>query len=176
MEDNLAALPRESNATAGQKERRLMIEVHVVLSLIGIVAGLVVLVAMLSRKRLGALTALFLVSTVLTSITGFVLPHEHLLPSDIVGIISLVALAVAIAALYVYRLAGSWRWIYVGTSVLALYLNVFVGVVQAFEKLPFLAQLAPTQSEPPFLVAQLAVLAIFAALGILAVMRFRPGR
>ena len=108
--------------------------VHVVLSLVGIVAGLVVLVAMLSRKRLGALTALFLVSTVLTSITGFVLPHQHLLPSDIVGIISLVALVVAIAALYVYRLAGSWRWIYVGTSVLALYLNVFVLVVQFFLK------------------------------------------
>src|SRR2546426_10226689 len=81
---------------------------------------------------------------------------------------------VAILARYVYRLAGPWRWIYVGGAVLALYLNVFVGVVQAFEKVPVLSRLAPTQSEPPFLLTQLIVMAIFVVLGILAAMRFRP--
>jgi len=85
-----------------------------------------------------------------------------------------VALAVAILGLYVYRLVGPWRWIYVGGAVLSLYLNVLVGVVQAFEKVPFLSRLAPTQSEPPFLVTQLIVVAIFVVLGILAAMRFRP--
>ena len=148
--------------------------VHVVLSLIGIVSGLIVLFGMFSANRLTDWTALFLVSTVLTSVTGFFFPVDHLLPSHIVGIISLVVLAIAILARYVYRLAGPWRWIYVGGAVLALYLNVFVGVVQAFQKLPFLSRLAPTQSEPPFFVAQVIVMAIFVLLGIRAVMRFRP--
>jgi len=110
----------------------------------------------------------------LTSLTGFVLPHEHLLPSDIIGILSLVVLAVALVALYVFRLAGSWRTIYVGTTVLALYLNVFVGVVQAFDKFPVLARLAPTQSAPPFWIAQVMVLVLVVVLGLLAARRFRP--
>jgi hypothetical protein len=148
--------------------------VHVVLSLIGIVSGIIVLFGMFSANRLTGWTALFLATTVLTSVTGFFFPRDHLLPSHIVGLISLAVLAVAILARYVYRLAGSWRWIYVGGAVLALYLNVFVGVVQAFQKRPFLSRLAPTQSEPPFFVAQLIVVAIFVVLGILAVMRFRP--
>ena len=149
-------------------------EVHVILSLIGIVCGIVVVSGMLSAKRLSGWTALFLATTVLTSVTGFFFPREHLLPSHIVGIISLGVLAVAILALYLYRLAGPWRWLYVGSAVLALYLNVFVGVVQAFEKLPVLTRLAPTQSEPPFRVTQLLVLLIFLVLGIRAVIRFRP--
>ena len=148
--------------------------VHVVLSLIGIVAGIVVLAGMLRARRPAGWTALFLATTVLTSVTGFFFPVDHLLPSHIVGIISLVVLAIALLALYGYRLAGSWRWLYVGSAVLALYLNVFVGVVQVFQKLPVLTRLAPTQSEPPFLVAQVAVLATFVALGIRAVVRFRP--
>ena len=148
--------------------------VHVVLSLIGIVGGIVVLFGMLGGKRLDGLTAIFLATTVLTSVTGFLFPSGHILPSHIVGIISLVALAVAILALYVYRLAGSWRWIYVAGAVVALYLNVFVGVVQAFQKLPFLTPLAPTQSEPPFLIAQTVVLAIFLVLGGIALKTFRP--
>ena len=148
--------------------------VHVVLSLIGIVAGIVVLAGMLRARRPAGWTALFLATTVLTSVTGFFFPVDHLLPSHIVGIISLVVLAIALLALYGYRLAGSWRWLYVGSAVLALYLNVFVGVVQAFEKLPMLSRLTPTQSEPPFLVAQVVVLAIFAVLGIRAGIRFRP--
>lgn len=151
-----------------------MLKVHVVLSLIGIAAGLVVLLGMIRGKKLGGWTTLFLVTTVLTSLTGFVLPHEHLLPSDIIGILSLVVLAVALVALYVFRLAGSWRSIYVGTAVLALYLNVFVGVVQAFEKFPILARLAPTQSEPPFWIVQLMVLVLFVVLGFFAARRFRP--
>ena len=147
--------------------------VHVVLSLIGMFSGIIVLFGMFSANRLTDWTALFLVSTVLTSVTGFFFHSAHIRPSHVVGVISLVALAVAILARYVYRLAGPWRWIYVGGAVLALYLNIFVGVVQAFQKLPFLSQLAPTQSEPPFLVAQLIVLAIFVVLGICAATRFR---
>jgi hypothetical protein len=146
--------------------------VHVVLSLIGIVSGLIVLFGMFSANRLTDWTALFLVSTVLTSVTGFFFPRDHLLPSHIVGVISLVVLAVAILAFYGYRLAGSWRWIYVTSAGVALYLNVFVGVVQAFQKLPFLKTLAPTQSEPPFLVTQLVVLALFVGLTIGAAIRF----
>jgi hypothetical protein len=110
----------------------------------------------------------------LTSVTGFFFPFDHLLPSHIIGIISLAVLAVAMLALYVYHLAGAWRWIYVVSAVAALYFNLFVGVFQAFQKLPFLQPLAPTQSEPPFLAAQLVVLAIILVLGILAVVRFRP--
>ena len=146
-----------------------------VVSLIGIVSGVIVAVGMLSARRLPGWTALFLITTVLTSVTGFLFPSEHVLPSHVVGVISLVVLAVALLALYVFRLAGTWRWLYVGGAVLALYLNVFVGVVQAFRNVPVLSRLAPTQSEPPFLVAQaLLVLAIFAVLGIGAVIRFHP--
>jgi len=147
---------------------------HVVLSLIGISSGIVVLFGMLSANKLTGWTALFLASTGLTSATGFFFHSEHFGPPHVVGVVSLVALAVAVLGLYLYRLVGPWRWIYVGGAVLALYLNVFVGVVQAFEKVPFLSRLAPTQSEPPFLVAQLIIMAIFVVLGIRAAMRFRP--
>src|SRR5438552_13960372 len=108
--------------------------VHVVLSLVGIFAGLVVVFGMLGSKRLDGWTALFLATTVLTSVTGFFFPFDKILPSHIVGIISLVVLAIAILALYALHLAGAWRWIYVVSAVMALYLNVFVGVVQAFQK------------------------------------------
>ena len=147
--------------------------VHVVLSLIGIFAGVIVLFGMLSSKRLDGWTAVFLATTVLTSVTGFFFPRDHLLPSHIVGIISLVVLAVAILALYVYHLAGSWRRIYVVSAVLALYLNIFVGVVQAFLKVPFLNALAPAQTEPPFLITQLVVLTLFVVLTVVAAIRFR---
>ena len=148
--------------------------VHVALSLVGILTGLVVLFGMLSSKKLPTSTALFLATTVLTSATGFFFPRDHILPAHIVGVMSLAVLAVAIFALYERQLAGSWRWIYVAGAVIALYLNVFVGVVQAFQKLPFLASLAPPQSEPPFVVAQVVVLVIFIALGILALRSFHP--
>jgi len=147
---------------------------HVIISLVGILSGAVVLAGMLGSRRLEGWTALFLATTVLTSVTGFFFPFDHLLPSHIVGILSLVVLAVAILALYVYRLAASWRWVYVMGAVVSLYLNVFVAVVQAFQKLPFLKPLAPTQSEPPFLVAQIAVMALFVVLGIAAIRSFHP--
>jgi hypothetical protein len=147
--------------------------VHVVLSLVGIFSGFVVLIGLLGGKRLDGLTALFLVSTVLTSVTGFLFPVDHFLPSHGVGIISLVVLAVAILARYAFHLAGAWRWIYVVGAVVALYLNVFVLIAQAFLKVPALKAMAPTQSEPPFLVAQLVVMALFIALGIAAAKRFR---
>jgi hypothetical protein len=148
--------------------------VHVVISLIGIAAGLIVVAGMLSASRLPGWTVLFLTATVLTSVTGFFFPAARVLPSHIFGVVSLLVLAVTIPALYVKRLAGSWRWIYVAGAVFALYLNSFVGVVQAFLKIPALNRLAPTQSEPPFLVAQLALAALFVVLGIQAARRFRP--
>jgi len=147
---------------------------HVVISLIGIVSGLVVVYGLVTGKPHGGWTVVFLTTTVLTSVTGFPLPATQLLPSHVVGIISLLLLAAAIVALYVYHLDGPWRRIYVASAVMALYLNVFVGVVQSFQKLAFLKPLAPTQSEPIFVAAQVAVLVLFIALGILAMIRFRP--
>ena len=136
--------------------------IHVVISLIGIASGLIVLFGLLAGKRLNGWTALFLISTVLTSVTGFGFPFHKLLPSHVIGTISLVVLLVAILARYTFHLAGAWRWIYVVTACLALYFNVFVLVFQGFLKVPALKALAPTQSEPPFLVAQLLVLTILA--------------
>jgi len=147
--------------------------VHVLLSLVGIGSGFIVIFGMLSGKRLNGWTLLFLVTTVLTSATGFLFPVEHLLPSHIVAILSLVVLTIAILARYAFHMAGAWRTTYVVSAVIALYFNCFVGVVQAFEKVPALKALAPTQKEPPFLVAQLVVLAIFVGLGIVAAKRFR---
>ena len=148
--------------------------VHTALSLVGIFTGLIVLFGMLSSRRLAGWTLVFLVTTVLTSVTGFFFPVERILPSHVVGVISLVVLAVTLAALYIYRLAGSWRWLYVATAVFALYLNVFVGVVQAFGKVPFLNALAPKQTDLPFIVAQGVVLVIFVYLGVKALRSFHP--
>jgi len=148
--------------------------VHVVLSLVGIGSGLVVLFGLLVGKRLGRWTALFLATTLATCVTGFGFPFDHLLPSHKVGIVSLVVLALAVVAPYVVHLAGSWRRIYVICATLALYLNVFVLVVQLFLKVPALKAIAPTQKEPPFVIAQIAVLALFGSLGVLAAIRFRP--
>ena len=152
----------------------LLLQSHVVISLIGIVSGLIVLFGMLTAQRMGAMTALFLATTVLTSATGLFLPPFVLVPPRIVGIISLAALAVALLALYGFRLGGAWRWIYVITATIALFFNCFVAVVQALQKVAFLHALAPTQTEPPFKIAQLALLAIFIVLGIVAVIRFHP--
>lgn len=148
--------------------------VHVLISLVGIFTGLIVLVGMLAGKRLDGWTKWFLITTVLTSVTGFFFPFHGFTPAIGLGIISLLVLAIAIYAQYSRQLAGHWPWIYVVTAVVALYFNVFVGVVQSFEKIPALHALAPTQTEPPFKITQLVVLAIFILLGILAVMRFRP--
>jgi hypothetical protein len=147
--------------------------VHVAISLVGIVSGLIVLAGMLTNKRLSGWTALFLLTTVATSVTGFFFPFHHFMPSHAVGIISLVLLSLAIYARYPRHLAGGWRKVYVIGAVLALYLNVFVLIVQMFAKIPALKDLAPTQTEPPFKYTQLGVLLIFALLGIAAAIRFR---
>jgi len=147
--------------------------VHVVLSLIGIFSGFVAWFGLLAAKRLDGWTAVFLVTTVLTSVTGFFFPFHGFLPSHGVGIISLLVLAVAIFARYGRHLAGGWRRTYAITAMIALYLNVFVLIVQAFRKVPALEAMAPTQSEPPFKITQLVVLLIFIALTIAAAIRFR---
>jgi hypothetical protein len=151
-----------------------MLQVHVFLSLIGIASGFVVLYGLVTGRPFGGATLLFLATTILTSITGFFLPPFGFDPPRVIGVISLALLALAVASLYAFRLAGAWRWIYVASATAALYLNTFVGVVQAFQKVPFLQALAPTQSEPPFLIAQIAVLAIFVVLGVVATIRFHP--
>jgi hypothetical protein len=148
---------------------------HVAISLIGIVAGVVVLLGMLGSRRQPAWTALFLLATALTSVTGFLFPSGGTItPAQIFGYLSLVVLTVTLTALYVFHLEGSSRWIYVAGAITALYLNVFVAVVQAFAKIPALRSLAPTQSEPPFLVTQALIFVIFIALGIAALVNFHP--
>jgi hypothetical protein len=139
--------------------------VHVVISVLGIVAGLVVVGGLMAGTRLEGWIAIFLVTTILTSVTGFFLPFTRLLPSHVVGAISLVVLGACVVARYVKRMEGRWEAIFVTTTVAATYLNVFVLVVQLFVKTPPLAQLAPTQSEAPFVVTQALVLAAFVWLG-----------
>lgn len=151
----------------------LFIQLHVVLSLAGMLTGLVALYGLMSGRFLAGWTAAFLVTTVLTSVTGFPIPPFGFDPPRAVGVLSLALLGLAIAALYGFGLAGNWRRIFIGSAVAALYLNVFVGVTQAFQKLTPLQALAPTQSEPPFLIAQLVVLAAFIAFGAIALRRFR---
>jgi len=140
---------------------------------VGIGSGLVVVYGLIAAKRLDVWTALFLLSTVLTSVTGFFFPVERFLPSHAVGILSLLVLAVAIFARYNRHLAGAWRPTYVVSAVVALYFNVFVLIAQLFLKVPALKALAPTQSEPPFLLTQLVVMAVFVGLAIAGVIKFR---
>ncbi len=147
--------------------------VHVVISLIGIGSGLVVAVGLLTARRFNGWTALFLASTVLTSVTGFFFPFHGFKPSYGVGVISMIALAIAIFARYGRHLAGGWRRTYVITAMISLYLNVFVLVAQLFMKVPALNVLVPTQSEPPFFIAQIVVLVVFVALTIAAAKKFR---
>lgn len=148
--------------------------IHVSISLIAIGSGLIVLFGMFNARRLDRLTALFLLTTVLTSVTGYGFPFVHVTPGDIVGAISLVLLAFAILARYPMHMAGKWRAIYVITAVVALYLNCFVLVVQSFLKVPALHALAPKGNEPAFLVAQLVLMALFIVLGIRAAKGFHP--
>lgn len=146
--------------------------VHVAISLVGIASGFVVAYGLLTAKRLDAWTALFLATTVLTSVTGFLFPFEKFTPGLAFGVISLILLPVAIVARYRFRLAGRWRTAYVITAMTAQYLNVFVLIVQSFQKIPALHALAPTQSEPPFAVAQLITLVAFIAITYLGWRRF----
>jgi len=149
---------------------------HVVISLIAIVFGLIVMFGLLGSNRRPSLTAAFLLFTILTSATGFLFPFDKLLPSHMIGIVSLLLLAVACIALYAMKLSGAWRWIYVLTAMIALYLNVFVLIIQSFLKLGPLHALAPSvpPSEPPFAIAQGIVLLFFVIVIIGAVRRFRP--
>jgi hypothetical protein len=147
--------------------------IHVVISLVGIVSRLVVTYGLLRSQRRDAWTALFLITTVATSVTGFLFPFHKLLPSHILGVISLVLLAFAIAGRYKFQLAGAWRRIYSAAAVLSLWLNVFVLIAQLFMKVPALHQLAPTSSEPPFLISQTVVMIIFFALAVLSAKKFR---
>lgn len=147
---------------------------HVLISIVGIVTGIIALAAMLRGERPDWVTHVFLATTALTTITGFLFPITTFTPALGTGIVSSVLLIAAYAALYAFRLAGPWRWIYATTAIAALYLNCFVFVVQSFQKLPELAALAPTQSEPPFVIAQGVLLLGFIWLGWRAVKQFRP--
>jgi len=155
------------------------VTLHVIISLIGIVAGIIVMFGLLGSNRMPGLTAIFLLFTILTSTTGFPIPpllSEKLLPSHMIGILSLVLLAIACLALYGMKLSGAWRWIYVVTAMTSLYLNVFVLIIQSFLKVPALHALAPSvpPSEPPFAVVQGIVLVFFAIVIIGAIRRYRP--
>jgi hypothetical protein len=147
---------------------------HVAISLIGLLSGVIVVLGMLNDNRLPRWTALFVITTIATSATGFLFHSTSFGPPQVVGVISLIVLLGTVGALYVYHLSGRWRSVYVVTAVLALYLNAFVGVVQAFQKIPALHALAPTGSEPPFLAAQAVLLVLFVLIGILGVKKFHP--
>ena len=149
---------------------------HVIISLVGIVSGIFVLSGLLGSSRMPGWTALFLLTTILTSVTGFGFPFTVLLPSHMIGILSLVLLAIACIALYGMKLSGAWRWIYAVTAMIALYFNIFVLVVQSFLKIPALTVLAPGNppSGPVFAVVQGLVLLFFVIVITGAVRRFRP--
>jgi hypothetical protein len=145
---------------------------HVALSLIGLAAGTMVLFGFIRGERRDGWTVLFLTTTIATSVTGFGFPFVSVLPAHVVGVISLVVLAVALFARYGKQLAGRWRLLFVLSSVVALYLNTFVAIAQLFRQVPFLHPLAPTESEPPLLIAEFAVLLVFAVLGFQGVKGF----
>jgi hypothetical protein len=147
---------------------------HVVITLVAIGSGLIVVGGMFASHRLPGTTALFLFTTLLTSVTGFLFPIHRFTPALGVGIVACVILAIALFALYIRQLAGPWRWVYVVTAIISLYLNVFVLVAQTFMKVSALNALAPTQSEPPFAITQAAVLLIFIVIGLIAVANFHP--
>jgi hypothetical protein len=146
-------------------------QIHVLISLLGIASGIVVMYGFLTNQRHDRWTAVFLITTALTSLTGFLFPFKEVTPAIKLGIISLVVLTVAIVTRYLLHLA--WRKTYVIAACMALYFNCFVLVVQSFQKIPSLKAIAPTQKEPPFAVAQIALLLLFIVLTIFAVRKFR---
>ena len=150
--------------------------VHVIISLIAIVSGILVMFGILGSNRMPGMTAIFLLFTILTSVTGFLFPFDKLLPSHMIGILSLVLLAIACIALYGMKLSGAWRAVYVVTAMISLYLNIFVLIIQAFLKVPVLTALAPGNppSGPAFAVVQGVVLVFFVIVIIGAIRRFRP--
>ena len=147
---------------------------HVFMSLIGIGAGIFIIFGLLTSRRLSILTSLFLITTVLTSLTGFLYPFNGMTPGIVLGILSMIALILAIVGLYVRKLAGAWRGIYVVSVIVAFYFNFFVLVAQAFDKVPVLHAVAPSQKSPGFMITQLAVLLIFILLTARAVKKFHP--
>jgi hypothetical protein len=149
---------------------------HTALSLLALATGLLALIGLFDARIPAFWTPLFLAFAVATSATGFGFPFHGLLPSHIVGIVALLVLAIVILARYVFRLAGAWRWIYAVGIVVSEYFLAFVGIAQAFLKIPVIRNLAPTSTEPPFAVAQLAALALFVALGIMAARATRRSR
>ena len=153
---------------------KTLTDVHVAISLVAILSGLIVLFGLLTGRRFDHWTSFFLLTTVATSVTGFLFPFHGITPGITAGIISLVVLAIATFARYPRKLAGAWRWLYVITAMIALYLNVFALIAQLFQNVPAMKALAPKQSDPAFLVAQLLVLIVFVVLGILAAIKFRP--
>ena len=148
--------------------------VHTLISLIAIFTGIIVLFGMIGSKHLDGWTKWFLITAVLTTVTGFFFPFHGFTPAIRLGIISLPFLALTIFARCSKQLAGAWRWIYVIGAVMCLYFNLFVLVVQSFLKIPTLHAMAPTQTESPFKVTQLTVLIVSVVLGIVAVIRFHP--
>jgi hypothetical protein len=149
---------------------------HVVISLAGIVSGFVVMYGLLTAKRLDGWTAIFIVTTVATSVTGFMFPFHGFKPSYVLAILSLIVLTPCIIARYRHHLEGHWRLTYVVTAMIAFYFNVFVLIAQAFMKVPALKALAPTQSEPPFLITQVIVMLLFVVVGVVAAVSFHPER
>jgi hypothetical protein len=150
-------------------------QVHTVISLLGILIGMVVLVELLGIALPSWVGLTFLLLAILTSATGFLFPINGVLPSHVVGGVALIVLAVSLYARFVVHYAGAWRWIYAATMVASIYFLVFVGVAQMFTKIPAFQASAPTQSEPPFLIAQVIVLVAFLVLGVVSARRFQPG-
>ena len=148
--------------------------IHTLISLVAIFTGFVVLLGLLTGNRVDRWTKWFLISAVATTVTGFFFPFHGITPAIKLGIISSVVLVITICARYAKHLAGAWRWIYVVGASVTLYFNVFVAIVQSFEKIPALKAMAPTQSESPFKLTQLVALALFVVLTFVAAIRFRP--
>ena len=148
--------------------------VHVAISLIGIGSGFVMIYGFVTNKRFEQATAVFLATTILTSLTGFLFPIEKFTPGLAIGILSLIALGVAVWALYRKHLGGGWRTAFVVTAMISQYFNFAILIIQSYQKVPALHELAPTQTEPPFAVTQLTVLVLFVALTVAAIIRFRP--
>ena len=171
---------RESGAEAPDSKGETVLAAytafHVLLSLIGIGTGFIVIFGLIAGRWLGLWTSIFLWTTILTSVTGFFFPFKGITPGIVLGIISLVVLAVSLFALYSKKMAGGWRTTFVITAVIAEWLNFFVLIAQLFEKVPALHTLAPTNTEPPFKIAQLVALIVFVVLGFLAAKNFRQAQ
>lgn len=151
------------------------VTLHTLVSVLALLAGLVVAGGMLGAGTLPGWTAFFLATTLLTDVTGFLLPADRILPSHVTGVVSMVAVVAAAVALYGGKLRGRWRATYVAGAMVAAWLNAFVLLAQLFVKVPAMREIAPTQSAPAFALSQLLILALFVALGTRAMRRFRPG-